>query len=988
MLKKIWRIVFPLSLGLLFLLFIFGCGSRIDFLSVIEDKSVPDINIKIGDNLNVPNGTGSYDFGNVQVDTSKSTMFVIENTGLLPLNIGDTSITSSSGGGFTVSQSISGQAIEPKCSGSFIIIFNPSFEGYKSGTVTVESDDPDENPYTFTIEGYGTPIPVPDITVEKQSIVIPNGSQGHDFGTVLIGDSSIPIQMTIQNEGTADLVLDSISFVSGEVSDYTVDDTGTIYIISPEGSTTFNLTFSPLSPGPRTATIAIENNDEDSDPFTFTVTGVGEPKVPDIYVLSGSDEIFHGTVGYDFGTVMVGDVSSPHIFTIGNRGTDSLIMSSISSTDSSQFVVDNSGTVFILPPGDTETTAFTVTFEPVDPHGLKSADIILSSNDPDIAELRFTVVGFASQIPVPDIEIWRGSVEVNAGTLGFDFGPVEIGDSSSPVSFTIQNSGDADLIVTGISSSSGDFTADDFPSLPCDIQPSGSESFTVTFSPSGMGLSSAAITIMNDDPDENVFTFYVQGEAALPDMRVMKGATTISNGETDAHDFGTVLIGDASALVQFTIQNSGDADLIINNISFIAGNSVDFSYDDSATTYTIPPSGSTSFNITFTPLVSGHRWVTVSIENNDPVKDPYTFTVEGDGEPKIPDIHVRQDSTNLPSGSTYNFGTVLIGASSQVQFTIRNYGTGDLTVYDITSSSSEFSLTSSPSMPFTVSPGTSRYITITFWPASPGDLWATLTLLSDDPDGSENPYTINMQGYGETPVSAINVRQGLTSLPNGSGIYFFGHVQEYDTRSETFTIENNGTASLIISGILLTDGYTDQFSINYSIPPIAPGGSSTFTVTFSPTYPGDKWAEITIVNNDPDDDLYTFMIEGMVGLPPVVDIEVWEGATYYPDYSTYSGFGTVQVGTSSSSAVFTIWNNGPDDLLIPSIVITGGDVEDFDLDLNSTDLNTYIPAGWSTTFSVTFAPQSDGDKWLEIDINYNDPNVTPYTLRFEGIGEN
>jgi hypothetical protein len=144
---------------------------------------------------------------------------------------------------------------------------------------------------------------------------------------------------------------------------------------------------------------------------------------------------------------------------------------------------------------------------------------------------------------------------------------------------------------------------------------------------------------------------------------------------------------------------------------------------------------------------------------------------------------------------------------------------------------------------------------------------------------------------------------------------------------------------------------------------------------------------VTIVSNDPDDDLYTFRVEGMVGLPPVVDIEVWEGATSYPDGSTYNSFGTISVGSSSTPAVFTIWNNGPDDLVIPSIVITEGNVGDFELDLNSTDLNTPIPPGWSTNFTVIFAPQSSGNKWLEIDINYNDPNATPYTMRLEGTGD-
>jgi len=163
--------------------------------------------------------------------------------------------------------------------------------------------------------------------------------------------------------------------------------------------------------------------------------------------------------------------------------------------------------------------------------------------------------------------------------------------------------------------------------------------------------------------------------------------------------------------------------------------------------------------------------------------------------------------------------------------------------------------------------------------------------------------------------------------------------------------------------------------------------SDFFTISFEPTFPGDKWAIITIVNNDPDDDPFTFRVEGMVGLPPVVDIEVWEGATYCPDGSTYSGFGTVSVGSSSAPVTFYIWNNGPDDLVIPNIVMTGGDILDFDLDLNVTDLNVPIPPGGFTVFTVTFIPSSSGTKWLDLNINYNDPVQTPYQLRLEGEGD-
>jgi hypothetical protein len=877
--------------------------------------------------------------------------------------------------------------VPPRGKTIFSIAFNPTYAGPLSVTVMVETDDPDIEVFLFTVEGYGSPIPVPDIYIKRGETGIASGYLGCDFGTVLLGESSIPEMFILENNGTAELSIFSVSILSGALSDFSIDDSILNYSVAPGGSTAFSVTFSPTDVGERDALVTIAHNDFDGDPYVFIIKGSGEPKIPDIYIEVGSVEIPESSVGHDFGAVTIDSSSTPVTITIGNRGTEVLNIPDISSSDPIQFSINEMGRLFSLPPGDTLDTSFAVTFNPNNPEGIKSADITITSDDPDTPQYTFTLIGSASPIPIPYINVKRGSTGIPKGTLGYDFGPIQIGSSSSPVSFTIENIGTANLTVLGISSSASEFTIGNSPLFPFDLSESGYDTFSITFSPSVLGQATEVISIFTNDPDDNPFTFTVQGEAALPDINVRKSSTPIPNGTPDAHDFGTVLIGDSSSPVVFNIENNGDGDLIVNSIAFNSGDIFDFTYNDSSMSYTVAPGGSTSFTVTFNPTASGQRLATMYIYNNDPDADPYTFSVAGYGEPKEPDIHIMQGSTNFPAGSTYDFGVELLGSSSAVQFTIRNLGTADLTVSDINSSSSEFIITSAPSMPFTIAPMTNKNGTIAFYPATSGPKTATITIVSNDPDAFETPYTFTVQGVGETPVPVINVRQGTTALPNGTGIYFFGFVAEGDSKLATFTIDNDGTASLIISGILATGGDTDQFLIDYSIPPIDPGNSDTFTITFSPTFPTDKWATITVVSNDPNDDLYTFRVEGMVGLPPVVDIEVWEGITYYPDGSTYNGFGSINVGFGSTPVAFTIWNNGPDDLIIPNIVITGGDIGDFNLDFNSTDLNTPIPPGWSTTFSSTFVPQSSGNKWLELDINYNDPVQTPYQLRLEGIGE-
>jgi hypothetical protein len=664
---------------------------------------------------------------------------------------------------------------------------------------------------------------------------------GCDFGTLLVGDASAAETFVVENNGTAGLIIYGITVSGVGASDYLIDDSLLDYTMVPGVSSSFSFSFSPTDGGERSATVSIQNSDIDEDPYTFTLQGYGEPRVPEAYVTIGMNEIPEDTTGHDFGLVTIGGSSSPLTVTIGNRGTEVLNIPDISSSDPSQFSIDETGRLFTLPPGDVQSTSFLITFEPAGPEGSAMADITITNDDPLRSQYTFQVIGMASPIPVPEIGLRRNSNTIFNGGFGYDFGPVEMGQTSPPVTFTIENGGAADLTVSSIGSGMSLFDIGAVPPLPVDIGPGSSETFAITFSPVDIGQVNTSISIYSNDPDDDPFTFTVQGEAALPQMQVMRGSTAISNGDSNARDFGNVLVGDSSTPSTFTIENNGDADLHIQSISFISGDVGDFSYNDSSMSSTISPGGSTSFSVTFTPTGTGSKSATLSIENDDPFRDPYSFTVWGLGEPKIPDIHVRQGSTNLPSGSSiYDYGVVLLGNGAPVQFTIRNRGTGDLQVTGISSSSGEFIITSAPSLPHTIAPSTNAYFTVEFVPSVAGNRSSTVTITSDDPDGFENPYTFTLQGYGETPVPVIDLRHGATPIPNGSGIYFFGHVQEGGSRAETFTIDNNGTSPLIISGIIPTSGDTGQFIVDFSIPPIGPGSSDTFTITFSPTFPVEQ----------------------------------------------------------------------------------------------------------------------------------------------------
>ena len=106
-----------------------------------------------------------------------------------------------------------------------------------------------------------------------------------------------------------------------------------------------------------------------------------------------------------------------------------------------------------------------------------------------------------------------------------------------------------------------------------------------------------------------------------------------------------------------------------------------------------------------------------------------------------------------------------------------------------------FTVGTQPASP--VAPAGTTTFTITFTPASLGAKTATVTIANDDAD--ENPYTFTLTGTGIAPE--INVQQGVTDLPDGTGSYSFGSVLVGGSSGAiTFTVQNLGTSNLNLTG--------------------------------------------------------------------------------------------------------------------------------------------------------------------------------------------
>ena len=279
----------------------------------------------------------SYDFGTAHIGSSTSVTFTIKNLGTDPLTLRKTdgkavAIEGTGAGAFSVA-SQPGLTIAGGDSKNFSVVFPPPGIGDVSATIKVASSDLDEELYTVKITGTGSSVPISDISVRYDTSPVPNGLSV-DIGNQLVDTVGDPHTFTIENAGSADLVLTNVLLVylGGEdaamfdITSYPGTDT-----IPTGSSETFDLTFSPTAAGPKSVIVYIPTNDPDETSFSFTVTAIADA-APDINIKQNISTIPTGTA-YDFTTLVCGDSSGDVTFVIENTGTADLNLSGVPVVD-------------------------------------------------------------------------------------------------------------------------------------------------------------------------------------------------------------------------------------------------------------------------------------------------------------------------------------------------------------------------------------------------------------------------------------------------------------------------------------------------------------------------------------------------------------------------------------------------------------------------------------------------------------------------------
>jgi len=315
-----------------------------------------------------------------------------------------------------------------------------------------------------------------------------------------------------------------------------------------------------------------------------------------------------------------------------------------------------------------------------------------------------------------------------------------------------------------------------------------------------------------------------------------------------------------------------------------------------------------------------------------------------------------------------DFGTVVVGRGKTLSTTILNRTAFGVRITDATVGSPEFHIVS-PALPFSIKPGQSVSFQIQFTPQGAGSPSTAVAIASTAP---QNSASLTLSGQA---VVAGQITPSAPSISFGSVA-----VGQSSTRPEVFT--NTGSTSVTVSQLSVSGADFQLGAVTLPFT-VDPGQSKSFDVVYSPKAAGISSGSISVNsdvamtvsahsrfrNHDMQSDNMTISLSGTAtGSPGTLTTG-----------SSIMAFGVVQIGKNQKQTA-TITNSGGASVNISSVAVTGAG---FTLSGITTPLS--LPAGQSTTFSVTYAPTTSANASGTVTVTSN-ASGSPLIWTLSGSG--
>ncbi|GEM_PF-3048891 len=905
----------------------------------VNPEPEPEIAVFDG-NTEIPNN-GSVDFGSTLIAVPVNKTFTVRNTGTDVLKLSHIVIPT----GFTLI-GVFPETIAAGETGGFQIQLNAAAEGTVSGTLEFDTNDRDENPCKFTLRGTVNPEAVPEIEISVGSTDIPNNGSV-SFGTTVVGKPVIKT-FTISNTGTAALTVgltlpmpDGFSLVGTLPNTIAAGDSGS-----------FQIQLDATIDGIFSGTFQFDTNDQDENPYRFKLTGtVNIVTEPEIEVWEDSVEIPDAGKS-NFG---VTDVGSPVVksITIKNIGTAVLELSKINLPEGFGLVGTFPKTIAV---GGSDS--FRIRLD-ADTDGKFIGTLRFVTNDSDENPYNFTLRGIVNPEPEPEIEVWESSAEIpDSGTVGF--GTTVIGSSGILKSFTVKNTGTAELTLDSLALPKGFSLIGTFPET---VATGNTDDFQVRLNADTLGVFEGTLRFDTDDSDENPYNFTVKGTVnpePAPEIEVFDATVGIPDGGTV--NFGSTIFG-LPIIKAFAVKNAGTAVLTLGDLELPEGFEQVGDFPD-----TVPAGQSSLFQVRLKADRSAIFEGTLRFETNDDNENPYNFTVKGTVNPEPePEIKVWDDGTEIPNNDAVGFGTTTVGVPATKTFTIRNTGMAYLNLR-YPELPEGFSLVGT--FPTDVAAGGTDEFQIRLNAAAVGTYTGIFRFYTNDRD--ESPYSITISGsVNPQQEPEIEVSDNGKDIPDG-GTDDFGTAVTGIPLTKTFTIRNTGIGVLNLANLELPDGFTlsDTFPKT-----VAAQGKDSFQIRLDASVIGIYDGILSFVTNDSNENPYNIRVYASVLAEAAPEIVVSDNGTDIPNGGTVS-FNSTTIAHPVTKT-FTVRNTGTSLLTLSDLHVPEGFV------LLDAFADSIAPDG-TDSFQIQCKAASVGEFEGILRFNTNDKDDNPYHFTLKG----
>ncbi len=732
------------------------------------------------------------------------------------------------------------------------------------------------------------------------------------FGLTPMGSpsSGSPAPWTVENVGTGtpDLTITEITMAGPGAADFVLGALPQLPLtLQPGQDADFELSFVPVGPGTRAASVRFLSNSTSGDTLDFPVQGEGDP--PLLSKMGATN----------FGFTRVGTASSPATWELSNYGPSTLIVTDVLTTDPA-FTLSGLPS-FPLTLTGSQTVDFQLGFSPVNT-GVVIAQIQVVSNSG----------GLPNAVESSNISGIGTTQEPHFAPdhTSFSFVTYRIGDVVDE-DLGFRNFGETDLVITDIALVSGDvgeFDITYMPILPLTMPLNDFDYLNIAFDPTSFGQKNAVLRITSNDGGVPATPFDLQltGELPLPELEVTGPTSFVvpGPGQPDVE--------------QWDVANIGGGDLVVTFAGFVSGDTGVFSatYEASPSSTRTLPGNSVNPNndVTFDPTTSGQYAATFRFICNDGgvPNTVIDIPVTGVAGPFPPDLEL-QGATSLTS-----FG---LGQAVSTQWAIDNQGFDDLEVTDVSFVSGalgDFQVVGI-SFPVTVPAGANTIFDVVFTPSGLNPVSAVLRVTSNDGGvvGTQTDTTIDgILVLPQPPQLDVLGNQNLAASAVGQPV------------QSVWNVRNLGQNDLIISGASFIGGSAADFSFSgLSFPVTLPQGiAQSFTLTYTPSMSGQRGTVFQFVSNDGG-------APGMVTDVPVTGVAPPEPPEL--DLHGSTSFDASVIGQLITRD-WVLRNTGEEDLIVTDASLVGGAAADFSL--SGLGLPQTLAEGDSLGFSISFVPSA------------------------------